>query len=570
VTETDFLCEFEGRQYVDGERIYPRDRTKTCLCNQAFVDEGGVDSSACRAVECGWESNYQHRLDNGCTPVYFNQGTCPIDWVCPGDKGEKVDSLSWEKHGEENKASDDTAADVVPQERPTANNVCLQPKQAGNCDALVPSFYYNAFTGKCEEFNYGGCQGNENRILHCIHSSKVHIPVIRLKDESTDDVPNSPQFEARCTLQLNRGRCYAYMPRYFFNMDSKKCEKFIYGGCLGNGNNFRTFAVCNAACSGTAKEKDLMNIVEKGEVIPTARIEKLSEGEVEEDICSLPVEKGRCMGSFRRFYYDPQKAACVGFFFGGCKGNANNFISIQQCLDKKFQKAYNLCVFLMSNAVSKHSINLSGVCYQPVQPGPCKASIKRYYYDPTNGFCKEFNYGGCKGNRNKFSKLQTCVKACSGQDRPDAQQVNQRRKTEIIDPCLQPVVKGPCRMFFKQYFFSARSGKCSSFFYGGCLGNDNRFPTEDACVNACEKRQLVVKGSDGEPLRCSLGQETFNLSSGFLPESNKCYECRCSTPPELTCREMSHACPASPGPDHSPLYTAGKCCPEYVKSDVTK
>lgn len=29
--------------------------------------------------------------------------------------------------------------------------------------AIMPSYFHNSATGKCEEFNYGGCGGNENR-----------------------------------------------------------------------------------------------------------------------------------------------------------------------------------------------------------------------------------------------------------------------------------------------------------------------------------------------------------------------------------------------------------------------
>jgi hypothetical protein len=83
-TETEeYLCEYDGRQYLKGERIYPnRETGKTCLCNEAFAKEGGIESSACWSYSCGWESVHQGKLARGCTPVYFDQGGCPIDWIC--------------------------------------------------------------------------------------------------------------------------------------------------------------------------------------------------------------------------------------------------------------------------------------------------------------------------------------------------------------------------------------------------------------------------------------------------------------------------------------------------------
>uniref|UniRef100_H9G9K1 BPTI/Kunitz inhibitor domain-containing protein n=1 Tax=Anolis carolinensis TaxID=28377 RepID=H9G9K1_ANOCA len=56
-----------------------------------------------------------------------------------------------------------------------------------------------------------------------------------------------------CLLPPNQGDCYAYMPRFFYNSTSGKCEKFIYGGCGGNENNFMTREECYYACIGTGE-----------------------------------------------------------------------------------------------------------------------------------------------------------------------------------------------------------------------------------------------------------------------------------------------------------------------------
>jgi len=42
-------------------------------------------------------------------------------------------------------------------------STCDQPKQVGMCRALMPSFFFNTKTNKCEYFGYGGCGGNSNR-----------------------------------------------------------------------------------------------------------------------------------------------------------------------------------------------------------------------------------------------------------------------------------------------------------------------------------------------------------------------------------------------------------------------
>ena len=42
--------------------------------------------------------------------------------------------------------------------------VCEQQSGVvGPCEAATPSWTFNAATGACEAFTYGGCQGNDNR-----------------------------------------------------------------------------------------------------------------------------------------------------------------------------------------------------------------------------------------------------------------------------------------------------------------------------------------------------------------------------------------------------------------------
>ena len=38
--------------------------------------------------------------------------------------------------------------------------------------------------------------------------------------------------------------------------------------------------------------------------------------------------------------------------------------------------------------------------------------FQRFYYDHEEGKCKEFNYGGCKGNLNRFVNRESCENRC--------------------------------------------------------------------------------------------------------------------------------------------------------------
>jgi hypothetical protein len=42
-------------------------------------------------------------------------------------------------------------------------SICTLPADAGPCEAAMPQWFHNAETGRCEQFTYGGCEGNANR-----------------------------------------------------------------------------------------------------------------------------------------------------------------------------------------------------------------------------------------------------------------------------------------------------------------------------------------------------------------------------------------------------------------------
>ena len=40
---------------------------------------------------------------------------------------------------------------------------CTAPPVSGSCEAYIPAWYHDPFTGLCRPFVYGGCDGNDNR-----------------------------------------------------------------------------------------------------------------------------------------------------------------------------------------------------------------------------------------------------------------------------------------------------------------------------------------------------------------------------------------------------------------------
>ena len=58
-----------------------------------------------------------------------------------------------------------------------------------------------------------------------------------------------------CKLPSEAGRCQGDFPRFFYDMDMKKCRQFTYGGCRGNQNNFDTLQECQQFCESVMRDQ---------------------------------------------------------------------------------------------------------------------------------------------------------------------------------------------------------------------------------------------------------------------------------------------------------------------------
>ncbi len=215
-------------------------------------------------------------------------------------------------------------------------DVCQLEPEVGPCDASIPRYYYNTNSGTCEQFIYGGCNGNANNY------ASFNLCIAACGDA--------------CQLEPDVGPCDAALSRWYFNSSSGHCEQFVYGGCGGNQNRYLTRAMCMAACG---------------------------------DVCYLPPDPGPCQAAIPRFYFDPTTGHCQQFNYGGCGGNANNYSSYTVCM--------NAC---------------AAPCDMPAVRGPCLAAIPRYFYNRVTEQCELFIYGGCGGNDNNYLTLMACQAAC--------------------------------------------------------------------------------------------------------------------------------------------------------------
>ena len=52
--------------------------------------------------------------------------------------------------------------------------------------------------------------------------------------------------------------------------------------------------------------------------------------------CFLPRDPGPCKGKELRYHYNSNENVkdCVGFIYGGCRGNANRFQTLEECISQ--------------------------------------------------------------------------------------------------------------------------------------------------------------------------------------------------------------------------------------------
>uniref|UniRef100_A0A8C2FIE7 BPTI/Kunitz inhibitor domain-containing protein n=1 Tax=Cyprinus carpio TaxID=7962 RepID=A0A8C2FIE7_CYPCA len=71
------------------------------------------------------------------------------------------------------------------------------------------------------------------------------------------------------------------------------------------------------------------------------------------------------------------------------------------------------------------------------------------------------------------------------------------------DSCQLGYSQGPCLGMFKRYFYNGTSMACETFYYGGCMGNGNNFPSEKECLQTCRTYCGIPGEADEELLRFS-------------------------------------------------------------------
>lgn len=88
----------------------------------------------------------------------------------------------------------------------------------------------------------------------------------------------------------------------------------------------------------------------------------------------------------------------------------------------------------------------------------------------------------------------------------------------ISEACEVEPDPGVCRGMFKKWFFNTTSFRCEVFYYGGCLGNENRFDTAAECIKQCRDPALGICALPELSQRCRAGFPAYR----FNPKKQRC------------------------------------------------
>ncbi|XP_074225845.1 kunitz-type protease inhibitor 2 [Camelus bactrianus] len=148
---------------------------------------------------------------------------------------------------------------------------CQVSKIVGRCRAAIPRWWYNVTDRSCQQFVYGGCEGNDNNYMtkeECLakcagvtentidgpatsrNGADSSVPSAPRNQDSNDPSDDIFNYEEYCTAEAVTGPCRAAFPRWYFNAEKNSCDNFIYGGCRGNKNSYPSKEECMQRCFG--------------------------------------------------------------------------------------------------------------------------------------------------------------------------------------------------------------------------------------------------------------------------------------------------------------------------------
>ncbi|CAL1531650.1 unnamed protein product [Lymnaea stagnalis] len=394
----------------------------------------------------------------------------------------------------------------------TTQDLCQLPKEKGLCSSKFSiKWYYNNQSGECDRFWYGGCSGNENPF--------------ETRDECRERCRQNVTKEQSCAFSTygccNDGVTYATGP------NKAGCPRsHLIGGCKGT-----RYGCCSDGVTA-ARGTNNLGCNEEVRLIGGCAgtrygccADGLTAARGENKLGCLENPVLSCRSTLYGCCEDGITAA-TGPYQKGCPQSKN--VVLGGCVSTQF----GCCPDGVTAAKDANKENCPSFdqvhCGHIKDPGKCQNYAMSWYFDKQYGSCRQFWYGGCAGNQNRFPSRDDCESKCVQVEGPGA--------------CRLPVVAGVCRSTKKRFFHNYTSGECEEFDYG-CNGNSNNFETIEECRSRCKKiittsiTKAPVQGCSSSP--CLNGFDCLHLQNGsYICNCNPEWGKNCASPPDYWC--LSH------------------------------
>lgn len=288
---------------------------------------------------------------------------------------------------------------------PEKKRICMSPKEAGQCSDQIERFYFDVQMVKCLPFMYSGCEGNLNNfetIKECEMTCDVLIDMARQNEELEEEENELLRNKEICMQPKEIGPCTDYKLKYYFDTTQGKCTRFYYGGCGSNENNFDTLNECESTCISLLLNDTRYESQE-------ATIRERQESQERHRICSLIRKEGTCTKSLLRYAFDVAIKDCKPFYFSGCNGNENNFLTYEGCTSTCYDLMESNLFKPINCEVSKFSD------WSPCSETDCTKNGKSYR---TREILVEPKYGGSECPK-VLRQVRKCTPKCKPKDAVD-------------------------------------------------------------------------------------------------------------------------------------------------------